>query len=84
MKLRYSIEMIDMGSDIIAVPLGEVNGVLRLNKEGMEILNLLEENVSETEIVERLYNKYSNDRGQLQEYVHKVIAVLERHDLLEG
>lgn len=87
MKLKYSFEDVDMGDEIISVPVGEnsdqVQGVLKLNVGGREILNLLVEDTTEEEVVESLALKYENDREQLAQYVHNVISKLQKAGLLE-
>ena len=46
MKLKNTFESVDMGNEIIMVPVGksaeQVQGVLKLNAEGLEIMNMLE------------------------------------------
>ena len=86
MKLKYSFETVDMGNEIILVPVGEgaekVHGVVKLNHEGREILELLKEETSEEAIVSSLANKYENDRATLMSYVLKAIENLRNYGLL--
>ena len=81
MKLKYIFETVELGSEFIAVPVDtsakELHGVLKLNKEGLEILNLLKEETAESSIVEVLSNKYENDRTVLAEYVHSFVEKLK-------
>ena len=87
MKLKYTFESIDMGDEIVAVPVGEgadkVRGMLKLNKEGLEILELLKDNMTEEEILKRLSDKYNNDRDTLITYIRKVTSLLKNADLIE-
>ncbi len=87
MKLRCVFEPVDMGNEIIAVPVGngakEVHGVLKLNKEAQEILTLLEKDTKEEDIVNCLVEKYKSNRQVIEEYVNKVLVVLRKADLLE-
>ena len=87
MKLKYSFEEVDMGEEIISVPVGkgaeEIHGVLKLNQEGKEILNLLKDNITEEKIVESLCNKYDNDYETLKGYVKQVINTLRKANLIE-
>jgi len=77
MKLKYLFESVDMGDEIIAVPVGdnasEIRGVIKLNKEGFEIFELLKYETTEAAIVDTLCAKYENRREQLTDYVHKII-----------
>ena len=80
------LETVDMGDDLIAVPVGEgadqISGVLRLNTEGLEILNLfIEEQTIETAI-EILALKYDN-KDDLRQYVCKVVSVLQDANLID-
>ncbi len=88
MKLKYSLEMVDMGSEVIAVPVGndanKMRGVLKLNIEGKEILEYLKSDTTMDEIVNSLAVKYQNDRGVLEKYVQKIIEILRKKDLLKG
>lgn len=87
MKLKYTFENVDMGNEIISVPVGDgannVHGVVKLNKEGKEILELLKEDVTEQQIVSKLMEKYENDRATLEKWVAKVIVTLKKANLLE-
>ncbi|QUA54026.1 PqqD family protein [Aristaeella lactis] len=87
MKFRYTFECMDMGDETIAVPVGDnandLHGVVKLNKEGLEIFKLLQDNKTEEEIVSILANEYSNDKQQLTDYVHKTIQSMIEAQLLE-
>ena len=80
-------ESIDMGDEIVAVPVGKgtekVQGILRLNKEGKEILDLLKSDISEDEILRYLLGKYETDAETLKQYINKVINLLRSRDLIE-
>ena len=58
MKLKCTFDFVDMGDEIIAVPIGpnsdEIGGVFKLNKEGMEILKLLNDGLSREEVIDHL------------------------------
>lgn len=86
MKLKYTFEAVDMGDEIICVPVGEgaaeVQGVLKLNREGREILDLLKEETTEEAIVSVLAAKYENDRAILADYVRDVLDRLHDAGLL--
>lgn len=87
MKLRYVFENVDMGNEIISVPVGDgannVHGVIKLNKEGKEILELLKEDITEQQIVKKLTEKYENDSATLEKWVSNVIKTLRAANLLE-
>lgn len=85
MKLRYSFETIELDDEIVAVPVGRdssnLSGILKLNKEGQEIISLLKEDTTEEEVIKSLSDKYDN-KSQIETYVHSFIAYLSSHDLL--
>lgn len=87
MKLKYELEIVNMGDEMIAVPVGEnanqLHGVLKINKEGGEILELLKQGTSEKEIVECLAKKYENNIDNLQTLVHSFIERLQTYELLD-
>lgn len=86
MKLKSTFETVDMGDELIAVPIGEgadkVSGVIKLNKSGKQILDLLSKGLNENEVVEYLSMHYDNDRETLKLYVEKIIKVLNDAGLL--
>ena len=86
MKLKYTFEMVDMGEEIICVPVGEgatkVHGVLKVNSEGREILDFLKEESTEDNIVSALAAKYENDWATLSGYVRIVLDNLRAAGLL--
>ena len=86
MKLKSAFETVDMGDELIAVPIGEgadkVGGVIKLNKSGKQILDLLAKGLNENEVVEYLSMHYDNDYETLMLYVKKMIKVLNDAGLL--
>lgn len=87
MKLRYSFETVDVGDEIIAVPVGpkaeKVNGIIKLNKSGKEILELLKTETTENEIVDALTSQYEDNRSILTRYVHSLIETFRINGLIE-
>ena len=87
MKLKYSFECIDVDDEIIAVPVGKnskgIHGVLKLNKTGKEILDLLTCDTSEERIVNALADRYEDDREQLISYVQAAVDALHKAGLLD-
>ena len=87
MKLKNTFESVDMGDEIIMVPVGksaeQVHGVLKLNEAGREIVELLARETSEEEIVCTLSGKYENDAETLKKYVRQVVETLRSNNLIE-
>lgn len=88
MKLKYTFESIDIGDEIVLVPVGEnadkVKGIVKVNSEGLEIVELLKGDITKNQIVEILSQKYENDRYTLSEWVNTVIDKLLAADLIEN
>ncbi len=87
MKLKCMFECIDMGDEIIAVPVGEgakeIHGVLKVNKEGREIIELLSHETNEEMIIDILRRKHSIDAVTLAGYVHKTVEALKSSGLID-
>lgn len=86
MKLKYTFETVDMGDEKILVPVGEgasnVQGVLRINQEGLDIVSLLKNEITEEQIVENLTDKYEDEKESLIKHVQRVLEELKRQDLI--
>lgn len=87
MKLKYTLEIVNMGDELIAVPVGEnaskLQGVVKVNKEGREILEMLNQDVTEEKIVTQLGQTYDNSPEELGVLVHNFICKLKSFDLLD-
>ncbi len=87
MKLKCSFEMVNIDDEIIAVPCGKgadkITGVLKMNKEGGEILGLLQNDISEEEIIEKIVSKYDNDIETISKYVRSFVYKLKKDNLIE-
>lgn len=87
MKIKYKFESVNMGEEIIMVPVGEnanqVQGVIKANEAGNRIIQLLIQGKDENEVVDSLVKEFDNDRGMIADYVRSVITVLQDHQLIE-
>lgn len=87
MKLRYMLEATELDDELICVPVGpgadEVQGVLKLNATGYEIVKLLEEETSIEAVVSALAEKYQTDRETLTGYVEKFVNALRESGMIE-
>ncbi len=86
MKLKCSFEAVNMGNEIVAVPVGDsanqVHGILKLNESGLEIIKLLEEETNTEKIIDTLTKKYDNDVDALYKDVSDIIDVLRCNGLI--
>ena len=87
MRLIVDMEFVDMGTEIIAVPVGDnaerVRGVLRLNEQAKEILELLENETTVESILDKLCSKYENDRFELKRYIVNLVSILKTNGILD-
>ncbi|QUC68199.1 PqqD family protein [Aristaeella hokkaidonensis] len=87
MKMKCAFEAVDMGSEVIAVPVGngadQVHGVLKLNKTGLEIIQILEKDTTIEEIISQLTSKYDNNEDTIAEYVRDIVELLRSNNLIE-
>ena len=86
MKLKCTFEFVEMGDEIVAVPVGEgaaqIHGILKVNAQGQEIMRLLTQETTEEQMVNSLTAKYENDRALLESYVRVVLDNLRDANLL--
>ena len=87
MKLKYLLEATELDDELICVPVGpgteEVQGVLKLNASGYEIVQLLEQDTTQDAIVDALAAKYQTDRATLANYVAKFVGALRESGMIE-
>ncbi len=83
MKLRYTFEIMDMGEEMCAVPVGDncqqMHGILQLNDVGAKMLKYIAESKTPEEVHEKLCADYpeddKNDIGQkLCNFLNRLIA----------
>ena len=86
MKLKYKMTTMNMDGEIMAVPIecdSKFYGIIRMNDTTAEILELLKEETSEEQIIDKLLSEYDADRETIGKSVKKVIDVLKDNDLLD-
>lgn len=87
MRLKYEIECVDMGEEIIIVPIGkgadQIRGVIKTNKEGMKILNILKNDTSVDGIITQLTQEYTTDSELIEKYVNEFVRQLNAMNFLE-
>ena len=84
MKSKFSFEIMDLDDGLVGVPVGDgaeqFHGVLKLNESGKAILKLLEQEITEEDIVKQLLNEYAGDEKEVAGFVHEFIGKL----IMEG
>ena len=83
MKLRYNFEIMDMGEEFVAVPVGDgasdFHGMMRMNKDAAEMRQLIQENTSPDDVLAELLRRYPDlekqDAGwDLCNFMNRLIA----------
>lgn len=87
MKLKYNFEDVNMGEEIVAVPVGndagQVHGVVKMNKAGNIIFNLLKKETTKNKIIDELSTIFDDGKETLEGYVNDVLKELQEFKLLE-
>ena len=86
MKLKYEFEMMSLGDDTIAVPVGdgarEYRGVVKMNESATRIFQILFHETSEEEILCILKKEYAASEVDLRKCIHETIQQLQERDML--
>ncbi|MBQ0099811.1 MAG: PqqD family protein [Firmicutes bacterium] len=87
MKLKYQLNIIDMDNEKVAVPIcdgeNQFRGVLRINETTEFILNLLKEETTTDNIIDKMLEEYDTTREVLENNVDKIISTLKENNLIE-
>lgn len=87
MKLKYEFEIVDMGEEKVAVPVGKgaenLQGVLKLNKQGFEVFSQIQEGKTTNEIISSICEKYDDDIQTITSYVEGFISKLIKIEIIE-
>lgn len=86
MKLKYTFEMMEIDDEIVAVPVGDtantLHGIVKLNGTGAEILKMIQEEKSESEIVEELGKRYNSSLVEIEEYTSVFLKQMQEAGIL--
>jgi hypothetical protein len=87
MKLKYTFETMQLDDKIVAVPVGQgaqdFRAAIRLNDSAAEIFDLLQEDVTEDDIISVMIRRHGDDPDKVTEYVHEFIKGLKKEAVLE-
>lgn len=86
MKLKFKISCMELDGEQIAVPVGAdsgFQGILKMNNTTRAIIDLLAEDTTEDAIVAALQQEYATDEATIRTSVRKVLATLQRENLLD-
>lgn len=85
MKLKYTMEIIELDGRPMAVPVDagdEFSGVLHMNETTADILEILKNDVTEDEIVVKLKEEYEAPEEDIRRNVQKVMGILRENGLI--
>lgn len=86
MKLKYTFEMMEIDDETVAVPVGDnastLHGIVKLNGTGAEILKMIQEEKTESEIVEELGKKYESSHDEIQGFVSEFLKQMAAAGLI--
>ena len=86
MKLKYSFVVREVAGQSVALALGEdskhFNGMIQLNSVGEFIFKLLENDISEEEIINKLTEKYDVSAEDAKTALNDYLDVLKKNNLL--
>ena len=87
MKLRYEFEIVDMGDEVCAVPVGDgaesFHGVLQLNDVAAKMLAYIREYDTPEEALAKLCEDFpQDDRREIGQKLCDFLNMLEREHLL--
>ena len=87
MKLKYHFETVTIGDSLQLVPVGcdTFNGVITANETMKDIMDLLTEDRTESEVVSAMLELYSDvTQGEMTLTVRQVCTDLRKEGLLDG
>lgn len=86
MHLKYKFAIQEVADTFVAVVSDEdmekFNGLIRMNKTGKDIFELLSDDVTEEDIVAALQKKYEGSEENIRDEVHKFVAYLSDMNIL--
>lgn len=86
MKIKYTFEMMQLGDETVAVPVGEnaddFHSVVKLNDTAAFIFQHLQEGASEEEILAALEREYESTREELSADLRNCLADFQEKGLL--
>lgn len=85
MKLKYEMEIIDIDGSPVAVPVNtgeKFSGVLRMNVTTKDIIEILKNDATEEEIIDKLKKEYDATEEEIRSSVQKVLGILREYKLI--
>ena len=87
MKLKYNFIVRNVAGQSVALAVGndnaKFNGMIKLNSVGEFIFKLLENNITEEEILNKITEEYDISAEEAKSSVENYLAVLRQNELIE-
>lgn len=88
MKLKYNLEFVELGDEIVAVPADsnsdEFHGIIKVNETAKKILELLADETTVESITKTLSDENSKTpENEIKTAVEEYIAELNQYKLIE-
>jgi hypothetical protein len=88
MKVKSDYVLREVANQYIVVPTGassvDFNGIITLNKSGSELFKLLENEITQEDLINHLLENYHVSEGKAFMDVEAFIQKLERNNILEN
>jgi hypothetical protein len=86
MKLKYDFLLRDVGDRAVAVAVGEgsesFQGIISMNRSSKAIFEMLREETSEEEIIQKLMKQYNGTEAFFREEIRKMVMKLRNGGVL--
>lgn len=86
MKLKYQFAIQKVTDFWAAVPVGadarNYHGVISLNESACDMMKLLQQDITEEQLVQKMHEEYDADENELRKDVHDFIAKLREAEVL--
>ena len=86
MKLKYDFLLRDVGDRAVAVAVGEgsesCQGIISMNRSSKAIFEMLREETSEEEILQKLMKQYNGTEAFFREEIRKMVMKLRNGGVL--
>ena len=85
MKIKEGFVTHSSGHEQLMISVnGTFNGMVRSNSTAAEIINMLSEEITKEEIIDKMLEKYAVERSVLETDVDKVLAALVKIGAIDG
>lgn len=84
--MKYSFEVVELDDTLVAIPVGnhsgDFHGIIKLNETAAFIFNLLNEEITEEQLIRALSKEYGVSLETLKKDVHSYLKEFNEHGIL--